>query len=321
MHIPGINSFDRDVLMLISPTTTKYHQRIPIQVGNCVIDQVISCISEEELQSFSQSWKTAYVSTIISKAVSISDPDFNLDKVQGNAVISEEVTIPALQTTVVKGLTTITGHHKCVHVLVESSPKCTTVFILGNTSELKPGNSNIEVVVVNKSGRDVKLKPDSEIGTVTATNIVPTMHVSNDSEVTGLERVSSMSVQVGSIDVLKDTSNMVRTGFEDILQKLNLSGMKDWEPSLQKPAHDLICEFTCIFSQDDLDLGKTSIVKHSIKVNDSVPFKEWYRHIPPGMYEEVRAHIQEMLDVGAIKPPNSPWASAVVLVWKKDRKL
>ena len=34
MHIPGIKSFDRDVLMLVSPTTTKYHQRVPIQVGS-----------------------------------------------------------------------------------------------------------------------------------------------------------------------------------------------------------------------------------------------------------------------------------------------
>ena len=113
---------------------------------------------------------------------------------------------------------------------------------------------------------------------------------------------------------LKDTSDMVRTGLKDILQKLNLSGMKDWEPSLQKAAHDLIHEFTYIFSQDDLDLGKTSIVKNSIKLNDSVPFKEWYRCIPPGMHEEVKVHIQEMLDVGAIRPSNSPWASAVVLV-------
>ena len=151
MHIPGINSFDRDVLMLVNPTTTKYHERVPIQVGSHVIDQVTNCISEEELQSLSQSWKTAYVSTIISKAVSISDPDFNLDQVHRNVVTSEEVIIPALQITVVKGLTTITGHHKCVHMLVESSPKCTTVFILGNTSELKPGNSYIKVVVVNKS--------------------------------------------------------------------------------------------------------------------------------------------------------------------------
>ena len=84
---------------------------------------------------------------------------------------------------------------------------------------------------------------------------------------------------------------------------------------------DLICEFTCIFSQNDLDLGKTSIVKHSIQVNDPVPFKEWYRCIPPGMYDEDKVHIQEMLDVGTIIPSNSPWASAVILVWKKDEKL
>ena len=30
MHILGINSFDRDVLMLISHTTTHYHKMIPI---------------------------------------------------------------------------------------------------------------------------------------------------------------------------------------------------------------------------------------------------------------------------------------------------
>ena len=93
------------------------------------------------------------------------------------------------------------------------------------------------------------------------------------------------------------------------------------EPQLQQNTQDLICDFACIFSQDDLYLGETSIVKHSIKVNDPVPFKEWYRCIPPGMYDEVKVHIQEILDVGAIRPSNSPCASAVILVWKKDRKL
>ena len=36
------------------------------------------------------------------------------------------------------------------------------------------------------------------------------------------------------------------------------------------------------------------------------------------MYDEIKAHIQEMLDLGAIRPSNSPWASAIVLVRKKD---
>ena len=39
------------------------------------------------------------------------------------------------------------------------------------------------------------------------------------------------------------------------------------------------------------------------------------------MYVEVKVHIQEMLDVGAIRPYNSPWASAMVLVKKKDGTL
>ena len=57
----------------------------------------------------------------------------------------------------------------------------------------------------------MKLKPSTEIGTVTGTNIVPTMQVSNDSEITGQERVSSKLAQLESIDTLRDTSDMVRT--------------------------------------------------------------------------------------------------------------
>ena len=268
----------------------------------------------------SQSCKTAYVSTIISKATSVSDPDSDLDQIKGRVVISEEVTIPASQTTVAKGLTMIIEHHKHIHVLMESSNKCMNVFILGNTSELKPGISDIEVVIKNRSGRDVKLKPGTKIGTVITDNTVLTMQVANDFDVNGQERDSSMSAQVESTDILRETSD-VSNDLKDILKKLNLSRMEECEPNLQQAAQDLICEFTCIFSKDNLDLGKTSIVKHSIKVNDPVLVKEWYRHIPPGMYDEVKVHIQEMLDVGAIRPSNSPWASAVVLVWKKDGNL
>ena len=136
----------------------------------------------------------------------------------------------------------------------------------------------------------------------------------------GQERVYSRLAQVKPTDILRETSD-VSNDLKNILQKLNLSGMEEWEPPLQQAAPDLIHEFACIFSLDDLDLGKTSIVKHSIKVNDPVPFKEQYRCIPPGMYDKVKAHIQEMLDVGAIRLPNSPWASTVVPVWKKDGKL
>ena len=76
-----------------------------------------------------------------------------------------------------------------------------------------------------------------------------------------------------------------------------------------------------VFSKTDMDMGRTNLVKHHIKLTDPVPFKKAYRRIPPQMYGEVKAHIQEMLDLGAIRPSNSPWASAIVLVRKKDGRL
>ena len=39
------------------------------------------------------------------------------------------------------------------------------------------------------------------------------------------------------------------------------------------------------------------------------------------MYNDTRAHIQEMLDIGAIWKSRSLWASTVVLVQKKDGSL
>ena len=49
-----------------------------------------------------------------------------------------------------------------------------------------------------------------------------------------------------------------------------------------------------------------------------MPFKEHNRCIPPHMYNDMSAHIQEMLDISAIHQLHSLWASTVVLVWKKD---
>ena len=59
-------------------------------------------------------------------------------------------------------------------------------------------------------------------------------------------------------------------------------------------------------------------MKHKIETDDSEPFKECCRCIPPPLLDEVRQHIDEMLGAGAIRPSNSPWCNVVALVHKKD---
>ena len=54
-------------------------------------------------------------------------------------------------------------------------------------------------------------------------------------------------------------------------------------------------------------------VKHQIKLTDQMPFNVHYQCIPPYMFDNVKAHLQEILDIGAIQKLHSPWATTVVL--------
>jgi hypothetical protein len=67
--------------------------------------------------------------------------------------------------------------------------------------------------------------------------------------------------------------------------------------------------------------GHTDIVQHRIDLTDEKPFKQRYRRIPQAAYDDVRAHLRQLLNAGIIQPSHSPWASNVVLVRKKDKTL
>ena len=106
-----------------------------------------------------------------------------------------------------------------------------------------------------------------------------------------------------------------------ILKLINLSGLEKWSEDDKNAGIEMVKRNANIFSKNDMDMGRTNLVKHHIELTDPIPFKESYRRIPPQMYDEVKAHIQEMLDLGAIRHSNSLWSSAIVLVRKKDGRL
>ena len=95
-----------------------------------------------------------------------------------------------------------------------------------------------------------------------------------------------------------------------------MEGLNSWTGEQQQSVRDLLIDSAEVFAKSDLDLGKCNIIKHAIKITDPQPLKECFRRIPPDLYEEVKAHLQEMVEVGAVRS-FSPWASAVVLVRKK----
>ena len=72
------------------------------------------------------------------------------------------------------------------------------------------------------------------------------------------------------------------------------------------------------FIKGKTDLGRTGIHKHRIETGNAAPICLPPRRFPIKKREAARAEIERMQEMGVIRPSNSPWRAAVVLVEKKD---
>ena len=62
--------------------------------------------------------------------------------------------------------------------------------------------------------------------------------------------------------------------------------------------------------------GRTTLVKHYIKVGDAVSVQQKPYRIPYSQRELIKKELDRMLEARVIRPSTSPWASPIVLVPK-----
>ena len=91
-------------------------------------------------------------------------------------------------------------------------------------------------------------------------------------------------------------------------------------PAQQQQLKTLFQEFSDIISQGEDDLGCTPLLQHTIET-EGPPLRQPYRRQNPAVHREEMTQVQQMLSSGVIRPSNSPWASPVVMVKKKDGSL
>ena len=83
----------------------------------------------------------------------------------------------------------------------------------------------------------------------------------------------------------------------------------------------LLAEYHDIFSLNDDERGETDLVEFKIDTGDASPKKQAVRRIPFAARQEIVEQLEKMQRNGVIKPSESPWASPVVLVRKRDGSL
>ena len=171
---------------------------------------------------------------------------------------------------------------------------------------LSTGSNRVAVVLRNNTRDWIEIGKGMLVTRMVATNQVPCV--------------------IDTISAERSKEQLTLTEAEQqalLLDKLDLSGLEAWPMEQAEKAHSLLRKYHDIFSLEKHDMGHTNATKHKIVLKDldTPPLKEHFHRIPPPQLDEVRKHLKLMLDAGVVRPSNSPWCNAVVLVRKKDRSL
>ena len=83
----------------------------------------------------------------------------------------------------------------------------------------------------------------------------------------------------------------------------------------------LLQEFAGLFSKDEFDIGTITAIEHKIDTGNATPIKQRMRRTPVCFAQEEEKHLNKMLKAGVIEPSSSEWASAPVLIRKRDGTL
>lgn len=81
---------------------------------------------------------------------------------------------------------------------------------------------------------------------------------------------------------------------------------------------DLLQEYQDVFARDEYDLGRFNQWSHTIDTGDHPPIKAKPRPLSQVKLEALAKILENMYKTGLIQPSRSDWASAILLVPKKD---
>ncbi|KAL8624895.1 hypothetical protein ACOMHN_016191 [Nucella lapillus] len=193
-----------------------------------------------------------------------------------------------------------------VEVLIEANPDGLSGGLMVASTLSSVRGSSFLVQVINMSDEAAVLRPGTRLGTVQVTQgeVVP----------------SGVSVEASCNRLHVSTQASVTTTSGPRKCPVDLEGVNCTQ-SERRQLENLIMANADMFFQDDQDLGYTDQVSHQINLQDNIPVASTFRRIPPTQIQEVRDHIQMLLDKKIVRKSKSAFAAPVVIVRKKDNSI
>ena len=318
VKVPSVQGYDEDQIAIVmdDPGMTEW----PVILGTPTLYRVMEVIKESEISKLAVPWASSRVSWLMRDVLAklgqvvmndIANKPIAPLHVDEVVRVASKCTVPPFGHKAIHGKVNLILHGYKMNVMTHGLERRSPSLPLGIDVQtvyttLVDGSNRVTVVLRNNTWDWLEIKKGMPIAQMVAANEVP--------KVTNLF----------SAEQTKEQSTLTEAERQDLLlEKLDLSGLEAWPEEQAGKARSLLKEYHDIFSLEKHDMGHTNATKHKIVLKDvdTPPFKERFHRIPPPQLDEVREHLKLMLDAGVIRPSNSPWCNAVVLVRKKDRSL
>ena len=251
MQVPSIESFDLDVLMLVIPES-EYAKRVPITIGTLHINEIFSLTTDDELRVASKSWQRGIISRKIAvKSMQLKENKSVLDQVSGDVKLTRKIIVPPMDTIHISGITKINSHSKRLNVITKPRVDLDE-YTLPSYTCMRPGSKRAGVALMNLSNAPITLNKGTVVATVKAANIIPPMLAPKPPNKNSKPE-----------EIPKKTLARLKKLFS----KLDLSGMDDWSPIQKDSMRKVFEDYHHLFALEDLELGRTDLVKHVIKLD------------------------------------------------------
>ena len=316
--VPCVRGYDEDQIAIVLEDPEM--KDCAVVLGTPTLFRVMEVIKESEISELAVPWASSRLSWLM-RGVHAKMSRLQVKDVANKPIaplsvdevvrVTSKCMVPPFGHKVIHGRVGLVLQGYKMNVMTHGLEKRSPLLPLGLEVQsayatLATGSSRVPVVLRNNTKDWLEIKKGIPIARMVAANLVPP--VINAVSAKGPHPVSTLT-EAERQDLLLD--------------KLDLSGLDAWPTEQAEKARSLLKEYHDIFFLEKQDMGHTKAAEHKIvlKDPDTPPFKERFRRIPPPQLDEVREHLKLMLDAGVIRPSNSPWCNAVVLVRKKDGSL
>ena len=232
--------------------------------------------------------------------------------------LKEDVTIPAQTECVVSAVSDGTPSSLCIVEPIAHAPISNQVVVGSSLIDATRKMSFIPVRVMNPSTEDILLRKATSIGQLSEVENVSVLAANENSDEDHKHRTLTVCqihqhVTGQGTDVTEATVNI-----PDHVQDLYSRSTQHLTPIQGEKVKRLIIKHADIFAKSPTDLGRTSMVCHTIDTGTALPIKQRPRRPPLAFAEEEEKIIQQQLEAGVIRKSTSAWSSPLVYVKKKD---